>query len=80
MGEASSALQEGRRRAAASARFEPPRLPLLLTILKGWALTVLSLGAYGFWAKAEFRSYMWRHLSLGGERVEYDGKPSESLE
>lgn len=78
MGEASASAQEGRRRAAA-ARFEPPRLPLLLTVLKGWALTVLSLGAYGFWAKAEFRSYMWRHLSLGGERVEYDGKPSEAL-
>lgn len=79
MGEAASAAQEGRRRAAPSARFEPPRLPLLLTVLKGWALSVLSLGAYGFWAKADFRSYMWRHLSLGGERVEYDGKPSEAL-
>ncbi len=79
MGEASATPQEGRRRAAASARFEPPRLPMLLTVLKGWALTVLSLGAYGFWAKADYRSYMWRHLSLGGERVEYDGKPSEAL-
>ena len=77
--EASGAPQEGRRRAVASARFQPPRLPLLLTVLKGWALTVLTLGAYRFWALAEYRSFMWRHVSLGGERVEYDGLAPQAL-
>ncbi len=71
--------QTARRRAAASARFEPPRLPLLLMVLKGWALTVLTLGAYRFWALADYRAFMWRHLSLGGERMEYDGRPADSL-
>ena len=71
--------QVGRRRAATSTRFEPPRLPLLLLVLKGWALTALTLGAYRFWASADFRSFMWRHLSLGGERMEYDGRPAQSL-
>lgn len=71
--------QVERRRAAASARFEPPRLPLLLLMLKGWALTVVTLGAYRFWALADYRAFMWRHLSLGGERMEYDGRPADSL-
>ena len=77
--QASSPPQEGRRRAAAFARFQPPRLPLLLIVLKGWALTALTLGAYRFWALADYRAFMWRHLSLGGERMEYDGSPSQSL-
>ncbi len=71
--------QVERRRAAASARFEPPRLPLLLLVLKGWALTALTLGAYRFWALADYRAFIWRHLSLGGERMEYDGRPADSL-
>ena len=71
--------QVTRRRTTASTRFEPPRLPLLLLVLKGWALTALTLGAYRFWALADFRSFMWRHLSLGGERMEYDGRPAHSL-
>ena len=77
--QAPAAPQEGRRRAVASSRFQPPRLPLLMTVLKGWALTVLTLGAYRFWALAEYRSFMWRHLSLGGERVEYDGLAPQAL-
>ncbi len=71
--------QVERRRAAVSARFEPPRLPLLLLVLKGWVLTALTLGAYRFWALADYRAFMWRHLSLGGERMEYDGRPADSL-
>lgn len=77
--EASSTPQGGRGRAAASARFQPPRLPLLLIVLKGWALTVLTVGAYRFWAVAELRSCLWRNLTLAGERFEYDGRPDEAL-
>lgn len=78
MGDASSTPQGGRRRAA-SARFVSPRLPLLLLVLKGWALTVVTVGAYRFWAVADLRSFLWRHLSLAGERFEFDGRPAEAL-
>lgn len=77
--QASSAPQGGRRRAAALARFEPLRLPLLLLVLKGWALSVLTVGAYRFWAAADLRAFLWRTLSLAGERLEYDGRPVDAL-
>ncbi|NNG03591.1 MAG: DUF898 family protein [Inquilinus sp.] len=59
-------------RTAAAIRFEPSRLALLLLVLKGWALTVLTLGAYRFRARAQRRAFFWQHTALAGERFEYD--------
>lgn len=40
-------------------------------------LTVVTLGFYRFWGKTRMRRYLWSHLGIGGERLEYSGTGKE---
>ncbi len=40
-------------------------------------LQVLTLGIYRFWARTRERRFLWSHVSLGGDRLEYTGTGSE---
>jgi uncharacterized membrane protein YjgN (DUF898 family) len=51
---------------------------LLVLWIKVLLLGVVTLGIYSrFWGKARFRRYFWNHVSLLGERFEYDGTGGE---
>jgi uncharacterized membrane protein YjgN (DUF898 family) len=47
----------------------------LLNIL----LIVLTLGIYWFWARSEYRRYMWQMVRVNGEPLEYTGTGKELL-
>lgn len=40
-------------------------------------LTVVTLGIYRFWAKTRMRQYLWRHIAVRGESLEYTGTGKE---
>ena len=42
-------------------------------VLKNALLTVLSLGFYRFWARADVRHFLWSHTTFMGEPLEYSG-------
>jgi uncharacterized membrane protein YjgN (DUF898 family) len=47
----------------------------LLNIL----LIIITAGIYWFWARTEYRRYMWQMVRINGEPLEYTGKGSEIL-
>lgn len=47
--------------------------------LKNLLLTVITLGIYSFWAKADVRQYLYANTSLGGDRFTYHGTGRELL-
>ena len=66
----------------APAAYEPPihRLSfhgdgtsLFLLILKNLFLTVITLGVYAAWARAERRKYMWSSTEISGQRLVFTG-------
>jgi len=46
---------------------------LFVLWLKILGLNIITLGFYRFWGRTRFRKYLWSHVSLLGERLEYDG-------
>ena len=40
-------------------------------------LTLVTLGFYRFWATTRRRRYLWSHVALGGDRLEYTGTGRE---
>src|SRR3954470_2102207 len=40
-------------------------------------LTILTLGIYRFWARTRTRRYLWAHVLLGEDRLEYSGTGGE---
>ena len=40
-------------------------------------LTIVTLGFYRFWGKTRLRRYLWNHMSVGGDRLEYTGTGKE---
>lgn len=48
-----------------------------LLLLKNVLLTVLTLGIYAAWAKANRRQYIWSHFSLHGQRFSFTGTGME---
>ena len=40
-------------------------------------LTILTLGIYRFWAKTRLREYLWGHVEVQGDRLEYTGTGKE---
>lgn len=40
-------------------------------------LTILTFGIYTFWGKTRIRQYLWGHLMLRGDRLEYTGTGKE---
>lgn len=45
--------------------------------LKNLLLTIVTLGIYSFWAKADVRQYLYANTSLGGDRFTYHGSGGE---
>ena len=37
-------------------------------------LGLVTLGVYRFWGKTRLRRYLWSHVSLDGDRLEYTGR------
>jgi uncharacterized membrane protein YjgN (DUF898 family) len=50
---------------------------LFVLWLKVLGLSVVTLGFYRFWGRTRIRSYLWSHVSLLGDRCEYDGTGME---
>jgi len=46
---------------------------LFLLILKNLFLTVITLGVYAAWARAERRKYMWSSTEIAGQRLVFTG-------
>lgn len=42
-------------------------------------LTIVTLGIYRFWGKTKIRKYLWSHIDVQGDRLEYTGTPKELL-
>lgn len=40
-------------------------------------LTIVTLGIYTFWGKTRIRQYLWGHLMIRGDRLEYTGTGKE---
>src|SRR5262245_58717560 len=47
--------------------------------LLNFLLTIITVGIYWFWARAEFRRYMWQMVRVEGEPLEYTGTGKELL-
>jgi len=47
--------------------------------LKNLLLTIITLGIYSFWAKADVRQYLYANTSVGGDRFTYHGTGRELL-
>ena len=50
---------------------------LLWLWLKVLGLSIITLGFYRFWGRTRIRTYLWSHVSLLGDRCEYDGTGME---
>src|SRR5689334_16427532 len=51
---------------------------LFVLWIKILLLGIITLGIYSrFWGKTRIRRYLWNHVSLLGERLEYDGTGGE---
>lgn len=46
-------------------------------VLVNLVLQILTLGIFRFWARSRERRYLWSHVSLGGDRLEYTGTGME---
>ncbi len=51
--------------------------PLFKIVIVNFLLTVLTLGIYRFWAKTRVRQYLWGHVEIMGDRLEYTGTGKE---
>ncbi|OEJ66745.1 YjgN family protein [Magnetovibrio blakemorei] len=50
---------------------------LFKILLINFLLTIVTLGIYRFWAKTRFRQYLWGHVEIMGDRLEYTGTGKE---
>jgi uncharacterized membrane protein YjgN (DUF898 family) len=50
---------------------------LFLLILKNLFLTVITLGIYAAWARAERRKFLWSNLEISGQRLVFTGTGME---
>ena len=51
--------------------------PMFKIVLTNLALTLLTLGIYRFWGKTRLRQYLWGHVEVMGDRLEYTGTGKE---
>jgi len=51
--------------------------PLFKIVLTNLLLTIVTLGIYRFWAKTRLRRYLWGHVEIMGDRLEYTGTGKE---
>jgi uncharacterized membrane protein YjgN (DUF898 family) len=53
--------------------------PLYRLMLVNFALTLVTLGIWRFWARTRIRRFLWAHTFVGGEAFEYTGTGGELL-
>ena len=53
--------------------------PLARIIVSNALLSLVTLGVYRFWGKTRLRRYLWSHVVIDGERLEYTGRAMELL-
>jgi len=51
--------------------------PLFKIVITNLFLTIVTLGIYRFWAKVRLRRYLWGHVEIMGDRLEYTGTGKE---
>ncbi|MEG3618201.1 YjgN family protein [Magnetovibrio sp. PR-2] len=51
--------------------------PMFKIVLTNFALTIVTLGIYRFWGKTRLRQYLWGHVEIMGDRLEYTGTGKE---
>ena len=61
------------------ARYDGGMAYLYYIIFVNLLLTIATLGLYRFWAKTRLRRFLWAHVSITGDRLEYAGTGSELL-
>ena len=61
------------------ASFDGRRADLAALLFRNLLLTLATLGIYRFWAKTRVRGFLWRHVRLLDESLEYLGTGTELL-
>lgn len=61
------------------AKFHGSGLEMAILVLKNLIFSLLTLGVYSFWAKANLRDFLWRNCELNGHRLRYNGSGWELL-
>ena len=59
--------------------YDGSRFGIAGLVLKVTALSVLTLGVYSFWGRAQIRRAIWGAVSLDGDRLDYTGTGGELL-
>ena len=59
--------------------FDGPRGELAGLLFRNLLLTLATLGVYRFWAKTRVRGFLWRHVKLLDDPLEYLGTGTELL-
>ncbi len=59
--------------------FDGRRGDLAALLFRNLLLTLATFGIYRFWAKTRVRGFLWRHVKVLGEALEYLGKGTELL-
>ncbi len=59
--------------------FDGPRTQLAGLLIRNLLLTIATLGIFRFWGKTRVRHFLWRHVRLWGEPLEYLGTGTELL-
>src|SRR6266513_1520907 len=54
-------------------RYHGDGTAFFILILKNALLTLVTLGIYAAWAKAERRKYIWSNVEFHGQRLEFTG-------
>lgn len=65
--------------AVAAVGFDGRRGELAMLLVRNLLLSLATLGIYRFWAKTRVRGFVWRHVKLLGEPLEYLGSGTELL-
>jgi uncharacterized membrane protein YjgN (DUF898 family) len=71
--EASSALRAPAETSGYRFRYHGDGTDLFVLILKNALLTLVTLGIYAAWAKAQRRRYIWSNVAFHGQRLEFTG-------
>lgn len=62
---------------AGEVRLEAVKAPLAWHVVRGIALSIVTLGIHRFWYRTALRRYYWSNTRLGGDAFEYTGTGKE---
>ncbi|GLK55986.1 uncharacterized membrane protein YjgN (DUF898 family) [Methylopila capsulata] len=58
-------------------RFHGAKRAMAPIVLKGLALSVVTLGVYRFWYQTDIRRFLWNNVEIDGDALEYTGRGLE---